>query len=519
MRSLLILLSCVAVVRVQGGSCSGTSEPVRFNRLCSPNPPLMPSLLAPWSRLAVKERAVPDKVLVDGMWGGGYWSYCYPNENGKDCRGQRDCVSSDVSGYHDEVYPGLNYKCFGDDGCNDKKSCDPQKEACPCFDASSTFTTPDGPKRMDAVKVGDKVLSARTDGSLVWDTIAVDASHIGPRGGLDDEIDYLSIGTASGHTLTLTDNHYMHATRDSDAACCSANTLILAKKVSVGDTVFISVEGMSALQPSNVTTIDRVKRTGLHNFWLDQADDTRFRSLVVNGVAAVSFTVESRLVNTLGFDAADRMVDPLREMARSHQSHPLPVSLTRAAPWIGVEVQNIIADCVEARMAGCSDETIRVKIEELMDEVSAQHPAEADVLFRAFEELATRHLRLVPAAGRRLVASLASMQVTKLIAHEAKLAAMHVCAWNEQCNHGMIVNVNVNESGSNTYVSNPVLVLAIILGVIALLLVFLTVTLACVLRWALMHWTRTDKELATAKGPVAVVAELAEKTDVAKDVV
>lgn len=471
MRSLLILLSCVAVAVVEGGSCS------------------------------VTEKTHPDKVYKAD--GGLTLFYCITSA---DCKGERKCVKQ----YEN---PSWTHKCFGDAGCDGGDDSDEKKEdKKKCFDASSTFTTPDGPKRMDAIEVGDKVLSARTDGSLVWDTIAVDGSHVGPRGGLDDEIDYLSIGTASGRTLTLTENHYMHATSDSAASCCSANTLVPAKKVSVGNTVFISVEGKSALQPTNVTTIDKVKRAGLHNFWLDQAGDTHFRSLLVNGVAAVSFTAGERLVNTLGFDATDRMIDLLREMARNHQSHPLPANLTRAAPWIAHEVQNLIADCVEARMPGCSDETIRVKLEEIMDEVSAEHPADADVLFRAFEELSTRHLRLVPAAGRRLIASLASIHVSKLIAHEAKLVAMHVCASNEQCKHEMIVNVNINESGSNTYVSNPVLVLAIILGVIVLLLVLLTVTLACVLRRALMHWTRNGKELATAKGAVAV-AELAQQAD------
>merc|ERR1712216_227923 len=112
-------------------------------------------------------------------------------------------------------------------------------------------------------------------------------------------------------------NHYLHATHGGTMSCCSADSLITAENVLVGDTVFVAGEGMDALQPATVTTVDIVQRAGQYNFWLDQADDAHFRSLIVDGVAAVSFTDDFRLINTLGFDVADRMVDPLREMARA----------------------------------------------------------------------------------------------------------------------------------------------------------------------------------------------------------
>lgn len=361
-----------------------------------------------------------------------------------------------------------------------------------CFDASSTFTTRTGPKRMDAITVGDEVLAARSDGSLVWDTIAADASHSGT-----EVIEYVSIGTDSGRTLTLTANHYLHATHGGTMSCCSADSLITAENVLVGDTVFVAGEGMDALQPATVTTVDIVQRAGQYNFWLDQADDAHFRSLIVDGVAAVSFTDDFRLINTLGFDVADRMVDPLREMARAGISSP--TSLTREAPWIGLRAQDVIADCVEAHMTGCSDEEIRLKLEAILMEVQSQHPMEADRLLQAFEALAAHHLRFVPSSVRRLVASIASIHVTTLVAHETQLAAVHVCESSEQCKRDMVINVH-----KGGYMSGPVQVLTVTLGVAVCVLVLIVAALACVVRRILMSSTRgapavqAEKELAVS---------------------
>lgn len=368
-----------------------------------------------------------------------------------------------------------------------------------CFDASSTFTTRNGPKRMDAIVVGDEVLAARNDGTLVWDKIAADASHGGTT-----TMDYLSIATDTKHTLTLTANHYMHATRGEieSKSCCSADTLVTAAKVAVGDTVWVASGATAALTPTLVTAVTNVQRVGQYNFWLDQQDDSHFRSLIVNGVATVSFTEEFRLTKTLGFDVADRLVDPLRDMARLGIA--LPKIISREAPWLGLEVQDLVADCVESRMAGCSEEQIGEKLERILKtlehDLGKDH---ADDLLRAFEELAARHLRSVPSSVRRLAAKFAAMHVTTLVAHEARSAAMHVCEKSDECKQGMVVNVQLQPSTG--YLSGPLLVLTITLGVAVCALVLAVASLT----WAVCRAVKILKRPASVTEAVADGAKAA----------
>lgn len=377
-----------------------------------------------------------------------------------------------------------------------------------CFDAASTFTTPSGPKRMDAIAVGDEVLAARSDGSLVWDKIAADASHAGL-----DMTEYIELGTDASRTLTLTANHLVHATRDSTKTCCGADTLVAADKVAVGDTVWVATSTDGALTPARVTTVGNATRAGKYNFWLDQNDDAHFRSLIVNGVATVSFTDDFRLTQTLGFDVADRLVDPLRDMAR--MGITIPTTVSREAPWIGLAVQDVVADCVESHMAGCSDDELRSKLDTILQQgAAALGQAHMDSLLAAFEQLAARHLRAVPSSARRLAVRLGAMHVTALVAHEARSTAMHVCAADDECNRDMAINVQLHTSG---YLGGPLQILTVALGVAVAVLLVVVATLACVVRRIVIGLTRnlsaSTKVAVVAPAPVVEAAATDAKTD------
>ena len=80
------------------------------------------------------------------------------------------------------------------------------------------------------VSVGDQILVATADGELIYDTIALVVSHANVT-----KETYLRIATAT-RVLTLTPNHYMHASHGEPAvSCCSGSTLKLASDVSAGE--------------------------------------------------------------------------------------------------------------------------------------------------------------------------------------------------------------------------------------------------------------------------------------------
>ena len=69
--------------------------------------------------------------------------------------------------------------------------------------------------------------------------------------------------------------------------CCSLDTLVTARSVRVGDTVFVVGASGSAVTPVSVTSLGRVVRQGSANV------HTLGGSIVVSGVAASHFTTET----------------------------------------------------------------------------------------------------------------------------------------------------------------------------------------------------------------------------------
>lgn len=164
-------------------------------------------------------------------------------------------------------------------------------------------------------------------------------------------------------------------------------------------------------------------------------------------------------------------------------------------------------------MVDCSDEQIRQKLDRVLQAgANALGQSQMDSLLGAFETLAARHLRAVPSSARRLAVRLGAMHVTSLVAHEARMTAMHVCEANQECNRDMEINVQLHPSG---YLGGPLQMLTLGLGVAIGVLLLIVATLACVLRRIVISLMR-NLPSTTSEGAKVAVAELAAKTEVAE---
>lgn len=295
----------------------------------------------------------------------------------------------------------------------------------------------------------------------MWDTVSVDASHRG------DSADYLEILTNLGPSITISPNHYLHSSAGATTQCCGSSTLTLASDVVVNQTVYIALgdEAMpgseDTLAPAQVSAIRRVRRFGRHNFILEQSGASGFRSLVANGVVASSFTSDWRLIDSFGFQMADRMYDPVREMVKAGLlvdstsvngidlgEDPQKSALMRTAR----AMEDLIADCLEAHMHGCSDAEMRAQVGVI--EARAQEEMPADqmaAISTVVERLADRHISLLPRPIRRLAAkavlsmsmgnssfsSLGRSGVISLLTAEARGMAITLCLTDERCEQDM----------------------------------------------------------------------------------
>ena len=145
-----------------------------------------------------------------------------------------DCVSIDFSQRVAGAVP-VSYRvtCISDN---------------PCFPSSSIVNKADGtPTRLDALKEGDKIVSATAEGSLTIDTVSL-LSISQP----DDRDTFLTLSTEANRTLTVTGEHHLPV----GAECCMH--LRKAKEVGVGDQVWAVVDGKSAV----ATTVTAISLSG-----------------------------------------------------------------------------------------------------------------------------------------------------------------------------------------------------------------------------------------------------------------
>jgi hypothetical protein len=141
-------------------------------------------------------------------------------------------------------------------------------ENCGCFPAEALATTASGAAvRMDALRVGDRVLAARPDGSTFFDEIYM----FGHRDGAA-AASFVRLETAGGDALRLTADHHLFVLR------AGARMEVPAADAIVGDLVHVVRAGAAALSPIAAKSV--VPARGLFNPY------TLSGSIVVDGVAA-----------------------------------------------------------------------------------------------------------------------------------------------------------------------------------------------------------------------------------------
>ena len=153
-----------------------------------------------------------------------------------------DCVSIDFSQQIAGAVP-VSYRV----------TCMPPASDNPCFPSSSIVNKADGtPTRLDALKEGDKIVSATAEGSLTTDTVSL-LSISQP----DDRDTFLTLSTEANRTLTVTGEHHLPV----GAECCTH--LRKAKDVVVGDTVWAVKDGKTVA--ATVTAISKTASKGHHS--------------------------------------------------------------------------------------------------------------------------------------------------------------------------------------------------------------------------------------------------------------
>lgn len=308
------------------------------------------------------------------------------------------------------------------------------------------FPTANGPKPAKELTVGTKVRVLEPDGTSVWDEIFMVKHEEAPT----NTMPFLRI-TGSQHTLTVTGNHYVHR----GAECCGPATLVPAAALKIGDTIWAVSSGPDGepdrLAPEVVIAIDTVHRTVGYNVWLLQSDASQgFRSLVADGVAAVSFTTEVRLMERHGGAVSDKLYEPLRALYRSNPSLFLTreaKSLRHSSPLMraALDAMGIIADCVEewttGTAANCEAAAVERRVKAIIAEAEAHLPArfmqDALVTLSDLQESSASG-QLVPQARRKLMQGAlafvnASDVASVLVSQVVISTAMSCCEASSSC--------------------------------------------------------------------------------------
>lgn len=134
-----------------------------------------------------------------------------------------------------------------------------------CFAKNSTAATPNGPKTMDELKVGDKVLIATNGGSLAYQPIKF-FLHRDP----EFQTKFLQIRTETGDALTLTPEHLLYK-----APTCSfpvwefnfraTEQLALAKELKIGHCLFITDSKKFLTKISRIEKITESWKKGIYS--------------------------------------------------------------------------------------------------------------------------------------------------------------------------------------------------------------------------------------------------------------
>jgi hypothetical protein len=143
-----------------------------------------------------------------------------------------------------------------------------------CFPAEATVAMADGTmRRMDELRIGDRVAVMRPDGTRGFDEI-----YLFTHKDAVSTNQYIRLTLASGRELALSPRHFIPVAADA-AATWDERVVKAAEEVGIGDVVWYeSADGTTASAP--VTAVAAEARAGLYN------PLTLGDTILVDGVAA-----------------------------------------------------------------------------------------------------------------------------------------------------------------------------------------------------------------------------------------
>jgi hypothetical protein len=234
--------------------------------------------------------------------------------NPDDCTGGMDtCITKDCDGSTTLCYQyrivgdyGICYQCgtcFGPPCTTTHPNCNAGTDLC-CFPADAVVTTLRGATRISALKIGDKVLAARPDGSTFFDDV-----YMFGHKDTTTAASFVRLETAGGAALRLTSDHHLFVTRGGERLGVPASQAL------VGDLVHVQGR-LGASQLEAIVAKSIVRGTGLFNPY------TLSGSIVVDGVAASCHSSSAldgvfRLMGVSIPDGYQAAFAPLRTMYRA----------------------------------------------------------------------------------------------------------------------------------------------------------------------------------------------------------
>ncbi|CAG9559686.1 unnamed protein product [Danaus chrysippus] len=182
-----------------------------------------------------------------------------------------------------------------------------------CFPSGSLVHTETGPKNIDSLQKGDRVLAADNDGKLVYSEVLtfIDRDPNAVR-------QYIEFTAENNATITTTPSHLLLL------ASADGWRESFADNVQIGDYLLTRGQG-SVMRPSRVVNIRRVSKLGLF------APLTRTGTIIVDDALASCYA----LINS--HSIAHAAMAPLRWLAQWNRTPELP----RGVHWYANALYNI----------------------------------------------------------------------------------------------------------------------------------------------------------------------------------
>jgi hypothetical protein len=160
--------------------------------------------------------------------------------------------------------------------CEPLQNCGAPLDLSGCFPAAATVRVAGGgAKRMDELRVGDRVLAATPAGRLEYQ----DVYFFGHKDAAATAR-FVRLELAGGRALELTPDHFVPVLAAGVAPGLASARMTYARDVAEGDTVMVLAEGGGGLQAAAVVRASHMRRRGLFNPY------TLGGTIVVDGVLA-----------------------------------------------------------------------------------------------------------------------------------------------------------------------------------------------------------------------------------------